>query len=188
MKSFTQLLFVFLFAVSFINPVCAGSVTAVKARTFKAADGKTIAFPDTCITSINAGPGPAPYPNIAKSTSNTSNKKTPVPGAASKSGNTRKPLLLDFSAGDYLTKGGGAVKIKSSDSATGEAVQVELMSASGAKTLVTKSQVIELDDGSFCAICMHNGKVTKIERLVKEVTAKKPTLKQQKVQPALQSK
>ncbi len=107
--------------------------------------GMLVAFPDICKTPSLAAPVSVPYPNVGKSRS-------------------------DFGKGTKKIKGGGKFQVTEVKVRTNignqAAFKVRLVNKSGQEVKFSKSQLIEFDDGSFCAVCVNkNGAVTALLRL-----------------------
>jgi len=109
----------------------------------KDARGMNIVFPDVCKTPLPGGPVPIPYPNLA--------------------------LASDFDQGTRKVKAGGNIRImkKTVQTAKGsqEAYELKLFDRSGRVIALRQSRLIELEDGTYCAVCMMNGRVTSLLKL-----------------------
>jgi hypothetical protein len=107
--------------------------------------GMTVAFPDICKTPSPAAAVPTPYPNVGTSSS-------------------------DFGKGTKKVKGGGKLLLAEERVRTNqgdrEVYRIRLVDKSGRALKLNKSQLIELDDGSFCAVCVNRkGAVTALLKL-----------------------
>jgi len=109
----------------------------------KDARGLSIVFPDVCKTPLPGGPVPIPYPNLA--------------------------IASDFEQGTRKIKAGGNIRImkKTVPTTKGnrEAYELKLFDRSGRVIALRQSRLIELEDGTYCAICMMNGHITSLLKL-----------------------
>jgi len=114
-----------------------------KGMVHKDVRGMRIVFPDVCKTPLPGGPVPIPYPNLA--------------------------IASDFDQGTRKIKAGGNIRImkKTVQTTKGsqEAYELKLFDRSGRVIPLRKSRLIELEDGTYCAICMMNGRVTSLLKL-----------------------
>ena len=109
--------------------------------------GQSLGFPDVCKTPASDPTVAIPYPNVVDKSES------------------------DFVTGTKKAKGGGEVQfteqgIPSTNSLPVQGLAVTLVSRSGTIDMITKSQLIELEDGSYCAICVKENRVTALLRLV----------------------
>jgi hypothetical protein len=121
------------------------TVLQYKGTVLKHSRGKSAIFPDICNTPSRGAPVPVPYPNLGKSQS-------------------------DFGKGTKKTKDGGKLQITETKVRTKARNQtvysVRLVDKSGQVVTLSKSRLIELADGSFCAVCVDKkGAVTALLRL-----------------------
>lgn len=109
--------------------------------------GMSIVFPDVCKTPLPGGPVPIPYPNLA--------------------------IASDFDQGTRKIKAGGNIRImkKTVPTTKGsqEAYELKLFDSSGRAIALRQSRLIELEDDTYCAICMINGRVTSLLKLQRDV-------------------
>ena len=105
--------------------------------------GMSIVFPDVCKTPLPGGPVPLPYPNLT--------------------------MASDFDQGTRKIKAGGNIRIMKkmvpTKKGSQEAYELKLFDRSGRAIALRQSQLIELEDGTYCAICMMNGRVTSLLKL-----------------------
>lgn len=109
-------------------------------------NGKSVAaFPDVCKTPSPGGPVPVPYPNVVFSKDS------------------------DFSKGIKRTKRGGSIQLKGKPIKTSKGdepgYEVTVTNKAGRKVSLNRSKVFELADGTYCAICVKQGRVTRILKL-----------------------
>lgn len=121
--------------------------------------GQTAAgFPDVCKTPLPAGaPVPTPYPNVVE---------------ASRS---------DYAAGAERTKEGDTIRIKNVPLRTDRGIQVhgfaiEVLGRDGRQKRLTRSTLLPLKDGSYCAVCVANGRITRILKLRPAVAPARATI------------
>lgn len=129
------------------NAAQAATSMSVKPVLLKDAAGRNIAFPDVCKTPAPpAGPVPIPYPNIVD------RKKS------------------DFGAGRKKTKTGGQIEFKrghfKNKRGSNTALVITVRDRTGRPRTFDKSTLLELQDGSYCAICVAKGRVTRVIRLL----------------------
>ncbi len=109
----------------------------------KGSQGMSIVFPDVCKTPLPGGPVPIPYPNLT--------------------------IATDFDQGTRKVKAGGNIRIMKKTVRTTrgnqEAYELKLFDRSGRVITLRQSQLIELEDGTYCAVCMMNGRVTSLLKL-----------------------
>lgn len=164
--------------------------------TAKTANGVSMAFPDVCRTPSPAGPVPIPYPNIAMSSNKTAPKKTKVDAKttmvkssgfkkstgdeAGSLGGVKSSKQMDkaeFALYSFDVKFGGKLSIRQSnstiqhttrapDDAAFSVTEVAYTDATGKVFKLQESTLIELTNGEYCAVCMANGQVTAIHRLL----------------------
>jgi len=119
--------------------------------THRSSSGVSIAFPDVCKTPPvpTHGPIPIPYPNIAMSSDKNVRNKSHF-------------VLYSFDV-----KLGGQMHIRQSpDEATSSVTEVTYVDTLGKEIKVQEPTLIELTSGEYCGICVANGKVTAIYRLL----------------------
>lgn len=114
-------------------------VLQYKGTVLKGSQGKSVTFPDICKTPSGGSPVSVPYPNVGKSQS-------------------------DFRKGTKKTKAGGKLQISETKvkmkGRNQTVYNVRLVDESGQEVTLSKSRLIELEDGSFCAVCVNkNGAV-----------------------------
>lgn len=102
-------------------------------------------FPDVCKTPSPGGPMPIPYPNM-------------VPKSASA-----------FAPGKKATKDGGNILITgttvTTNNGTEQAYKLTVTDKAGRKVALNKSKLFELTDGTFCAVCVEQGLLTRVLKL-----------------------
>jgi hypothetical protein len=159
----------------------------------KGSEGKTVAFPDVCKTPTPGGPVPVPYPNaVAGTSSDFAPGKYPLKGGGAI---TLKDSNFSMSAGDEAgTAGGGVVsnKVKGkaefmmysfdvkfegknvmpmqdpllhNDRNTSPAPPSTASTKTQPQPPADQSQLYELADGTYCAVCMEKNRITKILKL-----------------------
>ncbi len=111
---------------------------------FKDSRGLAVAFPDVCKTPTPGGPVPIPYPNIAMSS--------------------------DYSRGAKQTKTGETILIKPTSVRTAQgdevgAYEVSVLGRDGRPIPLSRSRLFQMRDGSYCAVCMQGGRITRVLRL-----------------------
>jgi len=130
-----------------LNNVYGGQTVFVNGREIanKGGGGRIFGtFPDVCKTPRpkESSPIPIPYPNM-------------IPASAS-----------DFSTGKKGIKGGGKILIKGTKVRTKKgnvrALKVTVTNKAGKKVSLNKSKLFELADGTFCAVCVEDGLLTRI--------------------------
>jgi len=104
---------------------------------------QSLNFPDVCKTPTAGGPVPLPYPNLSKSS--------------------------DFNEGTKKVKGGGNIKITKvgvpNSKGKQSAYELGVFDQAGKRVQFQKSTLIQLEDGTYCAVCMKNGLITGILKL-----------------------
>ena len=134
-----------------LNPITNTSIAANKVFTnkmavaYKDSRGVTVAFPDVCKTPSPGGPVPIPYPNMAKTSDS------------------------EYGSGSKKTKAGGTLVIKKRilkirNRAT-QVYSIKVLSRSGRPVRLRTSRLLRLQDGSYCAICVRRGRITRILKL-----------------------
>lgn len=149
---FIPFVVVVLVAIVGLNHVYPGENVFANGRGIghKGTGGMSVAaFPDVCLTppSPPAGPFPIPYPDST----------------------IIKPSASDFTSGTKATKDGKNITIKGTKVMTKggseSALKVTVTDKAGRKFSVNKSMLFELTDGTYCAICVEQGLLTRILRL-----------------------
>jgi len=111
--------------------------------TLKNSRGMSIVFPDVCKTPLPGGPVSIPYPNL--------------------------PIASDFDQGTQKVKGGGNIEVikKTIQTAKGKqgVYELKLFDSQGRVIALRESRLIELKDGTYCAVCMAKGRVTSFLKL-----------------------
>ena len=111
----------------------------------KGSRGMNIVFPDVCKMPIPGGSIPIPLssPNLTS--------------------------VSDFDQGARKVKGGGNIRIMNKTFRTTKGNQevytLKLFDRSGRVIPLRQSRLIELEDGTYCAVCMINGRVTSVLKL-----------------------
>lgn len=108
--------------------------------------GQALGFPDVCKTPSPAGPVPITYPNVIS----RSQSKLPPGKKQTKEGKT-----VSIKQVHYKTATGAQ--------ATG--YKVEILSRSGRPVRLMKSTLFQLRDGSYCAVCVRNGKIFRVLKM-----------------------
>jgi hypothetical protein len=75
-----------------------------------------------------------------------------------------------FKTGTKVTKGGGKleftpVKVRTQQGVV-DALKFKVSDAQGRVVSLDQSTLIELDDGTFCAVCVREGRITAVLQLV----------------------
>jgi len=111
--------------------------------TLKDSRGMSIVFPDVCKTPLPDGPVSIPYPNLT--------------------------IASDFDQGTREVKGGGDIEVikKTVQTTKGNqgAYELKLFDSQGRVIALRESRLIELKDGTYCAVCMTKGRVTSLLKL-----------------------
>lgn len=109
--------------------------------------GGIIIFPDVCLMPwLPPPPEPIPYPNII----NRSQSEYPTGKKQTKKGKT-----INIKQVHYKTKAGTqAIGYK-----------VEVLGRNGRPMRLMRSTLFQLRDGSYCAICVRNGKITRVLKM-----------------------
>jgi hypothetical protein len=111
--------------------------------TLQSSRGMSIVFPDVCKTPLSGGPVSLPYPNLA--------------------------IVSDFDQGTRKVKGGGNIEVikKTVRTTKGnqEVYELKLFDSQGRVIALRESRLIELKDGTYCAVCMAKGRVTSLLKL-----------------------
>lgn len=130
------------------NTASAGATVFANNRSVvhKGSSGVSIAWPDVCKTPLPGGPVPIPYPNIV----NRSQSEYPTGKKQTKKGKT-----VSIKQVYYKTKAG--------TQATG--YRVEILGRSGRPMRLVRSTLFQLRDGSYCAVCVRNGKITRVLKM-----------------------
>jgi hypothetical protein len=140
-----------LFATLAATPLFAGVVLKLPegsrfvSSTTSGNSAQSVSFPDVCKTP-NAASAPIPYPNMARTESSA------------------------FKTGSKSVKGGGKLEFSPVKVRTGEgvvdAVKLKFSDAQGQLVPLDQSTLIELDDGTYCAVCVREGRIAAVLRLV----------------------
>ena len=109
--------------------------------------GQVMGFPDVCKTPAPPGsPVPIAYPNVIS----RSQSKLPAGKKQTKKGNT-----IIIKKVSYKTAAG--------NEASG--YKVGVLSRSGRPVRLRKSTLFQLRDGSYCAVCVRNGRITRVLKM-----------------------
>lgn len=127
------------------NTASAGAVVFVN-KSSVVHKGSSRVFPDVCKIPWIEGPVPIPYPNII----NRSQSEYPTGKKQTKKGKT-----VNIKQVHYKTKAGTqAIGYK-----------VEVLGRNGRPMRLMRSTLFQLRDGSYCAICVRNGKITRVLKM-----------------------
>lgn len=125
------------------------TATAAQTPVFPEVSNKvkhTLGFPGVCKVPNPSSPVPIPYPNVVDKSRS------------------------DFAKGTKRLVGGGEVRFKE-ETVPGTskrllpAYRVTVSDRSGKDVKLTDSMLMELEDGSYCAVCVENDRVTAVLRL-----------------------
>jgi hypothetical protein len=116
---------------------------------------KVVNFPDVCRTPAPGDPIPIPYPNAVEKSKIDFNVGTK---------NIKRGGKIKISKGE-VPKHSGAGTLKGLPGVSDNHVEFLVMNDSGREVEFEDSVLIELEDGSYCAICVEKNRVTTVLRL-----------------------
>ena len=141
-----------LFATLAATPLLAGVVLELPAgsrfvsSTTSGNSVQSVSFPDVCKAPNVGSSAPIPYPNMVRTDSSV------------------------FKTGTKVTKGGGKlefspVKVRIQQGVV-DALELKVSDTQGRVISLSESTLIELDDETFCAVCIRQGRITAVLQLV----------------------